>query len=158
MESIQSWVTHQWAGYFLKITGGAGSTNPWVRIVSNTDTALTISADRLTDGVPWPAGNPDLGSTYRLQKSGTDPTDACADDTTPDNERGPDFGEPLSPWLFDINDDQIASISDVLLYIGVWQAEVGDLDFDPRFDTTADGIISISDVLLYIGVWQQSCV
>ena len=42
---------------------------------------------------------------------GTDPTDKCADTTTWFDERGPDFGEPLSPWPPDINDDGKMTLS-----------------------------------------------
>ena len=45
---------------------------------------------------------------------GTDPTDACADTATLYDERGLAFGESLSPWPPDVNDDGKYTLSDML--------------------------------------------
>jgi len=50
---------------------------------------------------------------------GTDPLDACADTTTPDDERGPGFGEPVPPWPPDLNDDRSVTGFDLNAIAGV---------------------------------------
>ena len=76
---------------------------------------------------PWsiPASDSDCdgysGTTFVIQRAseaflGTDPIDKCADTPTPFDERGPDFGEPLSPWPPDINDDGKTTLTDALRF------------------------------------------
>jgi len=66
---------------------------------------------------------------------GTDPTDACPDDSSDD------------AWPPDINIDTWANILDVLLYKPVIMTSVP--PGPARFDLNADGYINILDVLLY---------
>ena len=82
---------------------------------------------------------------------GTDPFYACAATSTPDDESGPDR------WPFDFNDDQRASIGDVIRYIAVFNTQDPDPAYDRRFDFTGDGRIAIADVILYIPVFNTTC-
>ncbi|MCH8921374.1 MAG: hypothetical protein IIA23_11835, partial [Chloroflexi bacterium] len=82
---------------------------------------------------------------------GTDPFYACAATPTPDDESGPDR------WPFDFNDDQRASIGDVIRYIAVFNTQDPDPSYDQRFDFTGDGRIAIADVILYIPVFNTTC-
>ncbi len=89
---------------------------------------------------------------------GTDPTDKCADTSTWFDERGPDFGEPLSPWPPDINDDGKMTLSDALAYAPVWNTISGqDANYTARYDLNGDGKITVSDVLSMAPFFNQFC-
>ncbi|NIN13021.1 MAG: hypothetical protein GTN78_05670, partial [Gemmatimonadales bacterium] len=77
-DTSQSWVTDQWVGYVLRITGNPGAGQTRV-IVSNSDLTLNIDPSS-----PW-ADIP-VTSPYIIQKVGTDPLAACAADAISDNE------------------------------------------------------------------------
>ncbi len=76
---------------------------------------------------------------------GTDPLDPCADTTMPNDERGPAFGEPLSPWPPDGTDDQSANVGDVIkLFRGIIGVPA---NYTPRSDFNADGVVNSGDVI-----------
>ncbi len=113
-----------------------------------------------------PDDNPDCDGFPRTTQQGnrgpesfigTDPDDRCADDVMPNNERGPAFGEPLSPWPMDINDDRQAGLADILSYIPVYLTMTGDGHYNARWDLTADGKIGLADILTYIPFYLTTC-
>lgn len=118
---------------------------------------------------PWstPASDSDCdgysATNFVVQRApeaflGTDPADRCADTTATFDERGPAFGEPLSPWPPDINDDGKTTVSDALAYAPVWLAISGqDAAYDARYDLNGDGKITVPDVLSMAPFWLQSC-
>ncbi len=138
-----TWTTNQWAGFFVTITGGTGAGQ--VRaIISNT--ADTLNIDPAT---PW-SPTPIAGSTYAIQKVGTDPLSACAADGTLKNEA-------LDATPPDTNDDQSVNILDVGAMAPACRAAVGDANYEPRLDLNADGGINILDVGVMAPFWRTSC-
>jgi hypothetical protein len=79
---------------------------------------------------------------------GTNPLDACAANAGANNEAPPDA------WPYDFNDDQTATLGDVLRYIG--RISVPAM-YDVRYDFNANGTITLSDVLRYIGKVNTNC-
>ena len=83
---------------------------------------------------------------------GTDPSDMCADTGTAFNERGPGFGEPLSPQPPDFNDDRFVDITDINLMgppiFNLAQGNGVNPFYDARFDLSADDFVDIVDVNL----------
>jgi hypothetical protein len=87
---------------------------------------LLAVAECPTVRLPWDVGPGDTDCDgyasitaygFRAPESfiGTDPNDSCADTTTPNDERGLAFGEPLSPWPTDTNDNgRLTTIADLL--------------------------------------------
>ena len=141
--STSTWTTNQWAGFFVTITGGTGAGQ--VRtIVSNTADTLNIDP-----AIPWSPA-PVAGSTYAIQKVGTDPLTACAADDTFNNE-ALDASPP------DTNDDQSVNNLDLGVMAPVWRTAVGDADFDPRLDLNADGQINNVDAGVMAPFWRTSC-
>jgi len=88
---------------------------------------------------------------------GTDPDDACADTTTSYDERGPAFGEPLSPWPPDVNDDGRVSLSDYLAFAPSFNKIKPDPAYDPRFDFNTDERVSLSDALSIAPYFNKFC-
>jgi hypothetical protein len=88
---------------------------------------------------------------------GTDPVDWCADDTITNNERGPAFGEPLSPWPPDINDSQRANLSDVVRLGPAYNKVSPDPAYNSRFDLNANGAVNLSDVVLFGPFFNKTC-
>ena len=76
---------------------------------------------------------------------GTDPVDACPDDSSDD------------AWPPDINNDASANIADVFQYKGKLGKSAGDPDYVQRLDLNADGAVNIADVFLYKGIVGQHC-
>ena len=90
---------------------------------------------------------------------GTDATDPCPDTTDPSDERGAAFGEPLSPWPPDIDDNRVINVLDVgeVLppYFGL---DSNDPGWEPRRDLHANGIINVLDLGQMLPPWfGQSC-
>ncbi len=89
---------------------------------------------------------------------GTDPLDACADTSTPNDERGPAFGEPLSPLPPDLNDDQFMDIDDIVAVAGSFGQAVppaparANIAPDPP-----DVFVDITDIVAVAGLFGQSC-
>ena len=83
---------------------------------------------------------------------GTLPLDPCADTLGADNEPLPDA------WPFDFNDDQKATLGDVLRYIGKVNTFPPGPPYDARYDLNASNSITLADVLKYIAVMNLSCV
>ena len=88
---------------------------------------------------------------------GTDPNDSCADTTTPNDERGPTFGEPLSPWVTDTNDNGITTLGDILAVAPFFNAPAS-TDAARRFDWNGDGNVTLSDVLAVGPFFNKVCV
>jgi len=139
--TTSTWSAGQWAGFFVRVTGGAGAGQ--VReITGNTDTTLTV-------GTAWTT-TPDASSTYSIQKVGTNPLLRCAADTIPDNE-------PVDASPPDINDDRSVNILDVFKMFPPWLSSVGSPAYDPRLDLNADGTVNILDVFEMFPAWGTSC-
>jgi hypothetical protein len=52
---------------------------------------------------------------------------------------------------FDLNQDRIVDMKDVLIFAASWQATIGEASFNPRCDFNEDGIVDISDAALLAG-------
>ena len=89
---------------------------------------------------------------------GTDPNDSCADTTTPNDERGPAFGEPVSPWVTDTNDDGITTLGDILAVAPYFLSPNPNPNYWARFDWNADGKVTLSDVLAVAPFFLKTCV
>jgi hypothetical protein len=76
---------------------------------------------------------------------GTDPDDACPDDTGDD------------AWPLDINMDTYITAADVLRYRGNINKSVGTYPELQRLDLNADGVITAADVLKYRGRINERC-
>ena len=92
---------------------------------------------------------------------GTDVLDRCADTTTPDDERGPAFGEPVSPWPADINDDRFVDIiGDISKVTGAFAQSVPPAP--ARYDVAPDPpdrlIDVIGDISRLTGLFGTACV
>lgn len=114
----------------------------------------------------WPAGDGDCdgyasSASQPLRASevfmGTDPEDACADTPAMLDERGPLYGEPLSPWPVDTNDDGTANFGDVLIFAPHFLSSTGDANYWERFDWNGDGTVNFGDVLQIAPFFLQSC-
>jgi hypothetical protein len=88
---------------------------------------------------------------------GTDPTDRCADDTILNNERGPAFGEPVSPWPPDVNDNRAANLADVVAFGPMLNKTSPDPLYNPRFDLNASGSVNLSDVVAIGPFFNKTC-
>jgi hypothetical protein len=88
---------------------------------------------------------------------GTDATDPCADDTILNNERGPTFGEPLSPWPPDVNDNRSANLSDVVAFGPVFNTSPPNPAYNARFDLNASNSVNLSDVVGMGAFFNKSC-
>ena len=90
---------------------------------------------------------------------GTDPFDDCADTSTPNDERGPAFGEPLSPLPPDLNDDRFMDIADIVIVAGSFGQSVppalARLNVAPD---PPDGFVDITDIVAVASLFGQSCV
>ncbi len=117
---------------------------------------------------PWSVGADDAecdgysATTPGLRASeeflGTDPLDKCAD--TPDlfDERGPEYGEPPSPWPPDVNDSGSTTLGDMLAFAPHFLAIAGQHEnYWARFDLNGDGKVSLSDVLSIAPFFLKSC-
>ncbi|MDP2673555.1 MAG: RHS repeat-associated core domain-containing protein [Dehalococcoidia bacterium] len=81
----------------------------------------------------------------------TDSSHRCAETATANDEPG------LDAWPFDFNDDQLASLSDVLRFIPPFNSQAGEDPYDVRFDLNTDSRISLADVFLFLQVFNESC-
>ena len=117
----------------------------------------------------WPALQSDADSdsyTDNVEvRLSTDPQDACGDTTTPYDERGFDYYEPISPWPPDFDDSQIVNIIDLNVLLppplGSWGATSGDPLYYARRDLFPDGVINLIDLNKVLppplGAWGQTC-
>jgi hypothetical protein len=91
---------------------------------------------------------------------GTDPLDECADTATSNDERGPAFGEPLSPWPPDFNDSGKVTSGDLVLFK---QHYMNPAMYNVRYDLNASGgpTITSADLVIfksyYIGSGRDTC-
>ena len=120
-------------------------------VLTSSDAQIGCGTDPDFDG--FVTGDVNSGETF----IGTDPTDGCADTATRYDERGPAFGEPLSPWPPDINDDGRTSLSDALAFSPAFLKIKPDPAYDPRFDFNADERVSLSDVLSIAPYFLKFC-
>jgi len=108
----------------------------------------------LREGFPW------YFDDWKEDFIGTDPTDNCADTATPMDERGPDYGEPLSPWPPDFNDNGFTDIGDLVGLKNHW-VPIGN-PYHHRYDLNANGMCDIGDLVLlktyWIGTGKDKCI
>jgi len=83
---------------------------------------------------------------------GTDPLDECADTATVLDERGPAYGEPLSPWPPDFNDNGRLDIGDLILLRTWWFG-----DYSTRYDLNGSGGRDIGDLIVMRTYWPFEC-
>jgi hypothetical protein len=90
---------------------------------------------------------------------GTDAADPCADTLDSSDERGPGFGEPLSPWPPDIDDNRVINILDVGEVLPPWFGLSSDHpNWEPRRDLDPNSVINVLDVGKMLPPWfGQSC-
>ena len=103
-------------------------------------------------------GPPGAGGFFRDDAElfmGSDPFDACADDMIPNNERGPIFTEPRSPWPPDFNDNGGTDIGDLVALRQHWVPVGG--TYSHRYDLNANGACDIGDLVVLKRYWQMSC-
>jgi hypothetical protein len=98
------------------------------------------------------------GGRARENFIGSDHLDWCADTTAPNDERGPTFGEPLSPWPPDINDSRGANLSDIVAYGPVFNTSSPGPPYNARFDLNASNTINLSDIVAFGPFFNKSCV
>jgi hypothetical protein len=151
-----------------------GSCNPIV-VKSATCTGATITVNNDNDGdtivnnldncPSWPnptqalpvwvvpANDPDCDGVATAAETfmGTDPNTHCAQTATANDEPPPDA------WPFDFNNDQKASLPDVLGFISVFNTVSPDPRYDARFDVSGNGHVDLPDVLSFIPVFNQRC-
>ena len=91
---------------------------------------------------------------------GLDPLDACADTSTPNDERGPGFGEPLSPLPPDLNDDRFMDITDIVVVAGFFGQTVppapARVNIAPII--APDGFVDFSDITKMAAFFGLGCV
>ena len=149
---------------------GPGFPEPGHAVIYGRFVNIISCADLNDDGLPpWsiPAGDSDCdgysATDFVVQRApeaflGTDPMDKCADTPATFDERGPDFGEPLSPWPPDINDDGKTTLQDALAFGAHWNAISGqDANYTARFDLNGDGKITLPDVLSLAPFFNLFC-
>ncbi len=102
-------------------------------------------ADTGVDAVPDLGYDSDWLETY----IGIDARQPCALSTTLSDE-------PLDSWIFDVNDDQKATLGDVLAIAPVF-LQTATTDAHRRFDWNGDGTVSLSDVLSIAPVFLKTC-
>ncbi len=88
---------------------------------------------------------------------GTDPTDRCADTAVPNDERGPAFGEPVSPWPADLNDNRSTNLSDVSLMGPAYNKFAGQPGYDSRKDFNANNSVTLADISLMSVFYNKTC-
>jgi hypothetical protein len=121
-------------------------------------TAWSVPAgDTDCDGFPDTVTS---GARGRENFIGTDATDWCADDSVINNERGPAFGEPVSPWPSDVNDDRKTNLSDIVAF-GPWFNQIGpnppNLLYNARFDLNASNSVNLSDIVAIGPFFNKNC-
>jgi hypothetical protein len=107
--------------------------------------------------VPADDGDCDGFSMTREQYLGTDPAKHCAATATANDERGPAFGEPLSPWPSDFNDNQFTTLQDVILMGPAYNLATGGDPARQRFDLSANGFVTLQDVILMGPFYNKGC-
>jgi hypothetical protein len=102
-------------------------------------------------------GPPGAGGFFRDDVElfiGSDPFDACADDTIPNNERGPAYGEPVPAWPPDFNDTGKVTSGDLQLFAQHYASAEA---YDRRYDLNGTGKITTGDLQILATYWQMSC-
>jgi hypothetical protein len=87
---------------------------------------------------------------------GTDPLDNCADTATPNDERGPAYGEPLSPWPPDFNDTGKVTVADLVYFKYHYLSAPNYL---ARYDLNGSGgpTITSADLVIFKMYYGASC-
>jgi hypothetical protein len=85
---------------------------------------------------------------------GTDPLDECADTSAFNDERGPDYDEPVSPWPPDFNDSGYTDIGDLVALAEHW-TYIGN-PYGVRYDLNANGFCDIGDLVFLAFHWLGS--
>jgi len=109
----------------------------------------TPSDDADCDGFPSTLTQNGLGPESFIGTSGSL---KCAATATANDEPTPDR------WPVDFNDDQRATIPDVLLYIGKLNYISPDPLYVQRFDLNGDGRVNLVDVLKFVPFLNEVCV
>jgi hypothetical protein len=115
---------------------------------------LNADCDGDSWGLTGTGGLPLLNDHVELFM-GTDPLDACADTPTANDERGPAYGQPLSPWPPDFNDTGNVTTADLVLFRQHYVPLGG--TYDARYDLNASGSITSADLVLFKRYYGASC-
>ncbi len=126
----------------------------WPNAVQNLPVWSVPAGDTDCDGFP---DTTTAGARGRENFIGTDAADACADTTALNDERGPAFGEPLSPWPTDINDNRQTNLSDVVAFGSVFNTAPPNPAYNARFDFNASNSVNLSDVVVIGPFFNKSC-
>jgi hypothetical protein len=122
------------------------------------DTPTAGDPGGVTTQIACPGGAGDLcpeggfDSDWLETYAGTNPAQACAEDTTNNNE-------PFDSWLYDVNDSQTANLSDVSILGGApYNKVVNAVGGSVRYDFNADGTTNLSDVSILGGApYNKTC-
>jgi hypothetical protein len=124
------------------------------------DTTTAGDPGGVTTQIACPGGAADqcpetgFDSDWIETLAGTNPAQACPADGTPNNE-------PFDSWLYDVNDDGFADISDVSTLGGApYNDFVNNIagGGSVRYDFNADGVTDISDVSILGGTpYNKRC-
>lgn len=85
---------------------------------------------------------------------GTDPMDECADTAAADDEWGPLYGQPVSPWPPDFNDTGFTDIGDLVALANHW-VFIGN-PYSQRHDLNANTVCDIGDLVALATYWPGS--
>lgn len=88
---------------------------------------------------------------------GTHQTKKCAATPNLFDERGPAYGEPLSPWPPDLNDSGMTTNGDALAFSPHFNAVWPDPAYSQRFDLNGDLRVSLADVLQISPFFNLAC-
>lgn len=135
-------------------TAGGDNCPDWANPTQALPSWSVPAGDTDCDGYPNTAT---VASRGRENLIGTDAADHCADTTAPNDERGPAFGQPLSPWSPDINDTRVTNLSDVILFGPHFNKVSPDPAYSVRVDLNASGSVTLSDVVGMGAFFNKSC-
>lgn len=81
---------------------------------------------------------------------GTDPNQMC-------NATAGWFDEPVQFWPPDLNDDELAGLTDVTMFRVPFNHHDTDPEYSVRYDWNGDGLIGLADVTRYTGFFNKRC-
>jgi FtsP/CotA-like multicopper oxidase with cupredoxin domain len=131
----------------LKFTDYTGKYVFHCHILEHEDDGMMAQFDVVT-----PLGDEDLDGWTNLAESkiGTALGAGCASTASANDE-------PVDAWPPDMNDDQRANLSDVILFGPHFNKISPDPGYSPRFDLNSDGRVNLSDVVLMGPSFNKSC-
>jgi len=133
-------------GLFDTDRGGGDSTGSTPPDLGGIGEGITCPGGA-SDVCPQGAFDSDWIETY----VGTNPAQSCAADATLNNE-------PYDSWIYDLNDDQRANLSDLSMYTGPYSRFVNQPGSSVRYDFNVDGVTNLADVSILGGApFNKQC-